>query len=82
MTMMDKQRQGNVPEPELLAPEDLPTPSHPLDGSQFHNVVDEQRWAELPPTPEEQAPRRVRRLPEPDALIPHPDDPGISIGNS
>ncbi len=37
-------------------------PAHAMDGSQFHNVIEEQVWSELPPTPEEQMPRRARHL--------------------
>ncbi len=35
---------------------------HALDGSQFHNVIEEQSWSELPPTQEEQMPRRAYHL--------------------
>lgn len=56
--------------------------THPLDGSQFHGIIDEQVYAELPPTPEEQRPRRARQLTEGEGQRPHPDEPAISVGPS
>ncbi len=54
---------------------------HPLDGSQFHNVIEEQSWSELPPTPEEQMPwralHREQRQEEPSS---HQEPPQISVG--
>lgn len=82
MNMIDTPKGGIVPPNSNTA---TPAPAgapHPLDGSQFHNVVEEQQYSELPPTPEEQAPRRVRHLPPPPAVQPHPDDPAISVGTS
>lgn len=35
-----------------------PYAGKPLDGSQYHDVVEEQVYAEQRPTPEEQRPRR------------------------
>lgn len=82
MKMIDKENQRNVPSETGQAPKPVPASPHPVDGSQFHNVIDEQIWSEQPPTPEEQEPRRVRHLPDPETAKPHPDDPSISVGNS
>jgi len=38
----------------------IPHVGHPLDGSQYQDVVDEQLWAEKPPTPEEQKQRQTK----------------------
>lgn len=38
----------------------VPHVGHPLDGSQYQDVVDEQLWAEKPPTPEEQRRRQTK----------------------
>ena len=81
MNMIDKQSPRNVPSNPVQRPDPVPAAPHPVDGSQFHNVVEEQAWSEMPPTPEEQEPRRVRHLPDPEAAKPHPDDPSISVGN-
>lgn len=35
----------------------LPYAGKPLDGSQYHDVIEEQEYAEQRPTPEEQKPR-------------------------
>lgn len=43
----------------LLSQAQALPPPHALDGSQFHNVIDEQAWSELPPTPDEQRPHRI-----------------------
>ena len=60
-----------------------PVPAvHPMDGSQFHTVIDEQVWSEQAATPEEQAPRRVRGLPEPEPAKTHPEDPSLSVGDA
>jgi hypothetical protein len=78
MNMMDKAC-GQIVQPATPIP--APSrPSHPLDGSQYHNVIEEQVYAELPPTAEEQMPRRARHLAEPDPVQHHPDDPAISVG--
>ncbi len=82
MNMIDKLGQPNVPSDPLQQPPPVPAAPHPVDGSQFHNVIEEQAWSELPPTPEEQAPRRVRHLTEPEAAKPHPDAPLMSVGNT
>lgn len=37
----------------------LPTVGHPLDGSQYQNIVEEQRYSEQRPSREEQQPRRA-----------------------
>ena len=80
--MMDKKTRSSVPfvsEEQTNSSQRLP---HPRDGSRFHTVIDEQAWSEQAPTAEEQAPRRVRGLPEPEAAKPHPDEPSISLGDS
>ncbi len=94
MKMIDQDKRPNV-QPNVQAgrpreaepqhrPEAQPVPAspHPLDGSQYHGVIEEQARAEQPPTEEEQAPRRVRHLPDPAPVQPHPDDPSISVGGS
>lgn len=82
MNMIDQKKRPNVQPEDSQSPRPLPASPHPLDGSQFHNVVEEQAYAELPPTREEQAPRRARHRPEPETVQPHPDDPSISVGPS
>lgn len=80
MNTIDKQIQRNVqPNPDTSL-QDSSQRQHSLDGSQFHNVIDEQVYAEQPPTPEEQRPRRVHHVPDPAEQGPHPDDPAISVG--
>ncbi len=88
MNTIDKKCPGNV-QPKV--PEDpgentgvIPAARHPLDGSQFHNVIEEQVYSELPPTPEEQMPRRAQHLtdPEPSPPPPPPEKPAISVGPS
>lgn len=72
---------ADQPDQSPTAPTALAVPPlvHPLDGSQFHNVIDEQVYAELPPTAEEQRPLRLR--PQPASQAPsRPDDPAISVG--
>lgn len=78
--MIDQKKPNNVPSHGSQSSCPQPAAAHPLDGSQFHTVVEEQVYAELPPTLEEQAPRRSRQLPEPNSTRPHPDDPAISVG--
>ncbi len=68
--------------PAVTPPDTPPAAPHPLDGSHFHNVIEEQVYSELPPTPEEQMPRRARHLPEPEGQHRHPDDPAISVGDT
>ena len=80
--MIDKDKQRDVPLIAEKRVKSSPLASHLLDGSQFHTVIDEQTWSEQAPTPEEQAPRRVRGLPEPEAAKSHPDEPSISLGDS
>ncbi len=54
---------------------------HAMDGSQFHNVIEEQTWSDLPPTQEEQMPRRARHLDDADGeQAPHHDQVQISVG--
>ncbi len=53
---------------------------HPLDGSQYHNIIEEQEYAERRPTPDEQAPWRIAH-PLEDPTAPHtPPAPTISVG--
>ncbi len=80
MNMIDPDKRPNVQPDSPPGAKPLPAAPHPLDGSQYHNVIEEQEWSEQPPSPEEQAPRRARHLPEPASPPPHPDDPAISIG--
>ncbi len=55
--------------------------AHAMDGSQFHNVIEEQTWSDLPPTQEEQMPRRARHLGEAGhEQTPHPEQVQISVG--
>ncbi len=82
MTRVDSSTQPIVPMPQSSSTKPVVAMSHPLDGSQFHEVIDEQIWSELPPTPEEQQPRRSQDLPPPAVLNPHPADPLISVGES
>ena len=58
-------------------------PVHAMDGSQFHTVIEEQTWSELPPTPEEQMPRRAHHLLEhgTEPTV-HPEPAQISIGSA
>ncbi len=61
-------------------PSSPPSPPHALDGSQYHNVIEEQVYAEQPPTAEEQKPWRIFH---PDSGMPRdtsPDEPTISVG--
>ena len=44
--------------------ETLPHIGKPLDGSQYRNIIEEQIYSELPPTPEEQEPLLARHLAE------------------
>ncbi len=77
---------GSSAQPDAAAP--LPfvasgtTPrAHAMDGSQFHNVIEEQTWSDLPPTEEEQMPRRARHLDDTDReQAPHPEQAQISVG--
>lgn len=48
-------RQAGTAQPATTAP--LPFAGKPLDGSQYHDVIEEQEYAERRPSPEEQAPR-------------------------
>ncbi len=55
--------------------------AHAMDGSQFHNVIEEQTWSDLPPTQEEQMPRRARHLDDADReQASHPEQVQISVG--
>lgn len=54
-----------APKKTQVQPADHPPPrpapgpyaGKPLDGSQYHDVIDEQQYADQRPTPEEQQPR-------------------------
>lgn len=50
---------GKANSPVSPEPSPIPTREHALDGSQYHNIIEEQAYSELPPTPEEQKPWRV-----------------------
>ena len=78
MKMIDKTSGRNV-QPSLPKSASA-VPPHPLDGSQYHNVIEEQLYSELAPTAEEQMPCRFRHLADPEPVQPHPDDPSISVG--
>jgi hypothetical protein len=80
MNIIDKKYPRNVQPTPTVPPGALASERHPLDGSQFHNVIEEQVYSELPPTPEEQIPHRAGHLPEPDPSP--PDKPTLSIGPS
>ena len=82
MNMIDKESRRNVPSDSASGAKPVPAAPHPLDGSQFHNVIEEQAWSDAPPTQQEQAPRRARHLPDPEQAKPHPDDPSISVGSA
>lgn len=60
--------------------ETLPHVGNALDGSQFCNVIEEQRYAEQRPSAAEQQPWRIRHLHDkPDGG--HPDPAGrVSLG--
>jgi hypothetical protein len=55
----DKKRTGE----QAAHQSEIPSPyaGKPLDGSQFLDVIEEQKYAEQRPTPEEQRPRRGSR---------------------
>ncbi len=59
---------------------DRAPPPHALDGSQYHNIIEEQLYAEQPPTAQEQTPWRIFHPDsgKPDAVA--PDEPSISVG--
>ncbi len=82
MKTIDMQSDPNVQPARQVPSVTSPAAPHPLDGSQFHNVIEEQVYSELPPTAEEQMPRRARNLRDNEAPPPHPDDPAISVGES
>lgn len=48
-------KQAGTPQQGAKAP--MPFAGKPLDGSQYHDVIEEQEYAERRPSPEEQAPR-------------------------
>lgn len=64
--------------------ETLPHVGKPLDGSQYLNIIEEQIYSELPPTPEEQQPIHARHLKQKKASEPKPQshDTSLSVGNS
>lgn len=85
MIMHSRTISDTNPKPDHQPPSDgLPpassSPPHALDGSQFHTIIEEQVYAEQPPTAEEQKPWRIFH---PDADKPdeaRPDEPTISVG--
>ena len=90
-TKFDSRKLGKFtspgPEQENPAlPECPPVPSkeHALDGSQYHNIIEEQVYAEQPPTAEEQKPWRVFHQHETQDTRTgdqgSPDAPAISVG--
>ncbi len=82
MNTMDYQSAPNVPPDRTAAAAAVSAGPDQPHGSRFHTVIDEQLYAELPPTPEEQQPRRARQVPDPAGQRSHPDDPAISVGPS
>ncbi|OGB24819.1 MAG: hypothetical protein A3I66_02635 [Burkholderiales bacterium RIFCSPLOWO2_02_FULL_57_36] len=50
---------GGPKKPSVNKPAPLPTVGAPLDGSQFQNIVEEQKYSEQRPTREEQQPRHA-----------------------
>lgn len=83
MNPIDQQSDPNVQQDAMspaATPPPVPSAPHPLDGSQFHSVIDEQVYAELPPTPEEQRPHRVSPLFVPPDDKDRPDKVTISVG--
>lgn len=59
----EEREQGGISEksPPAKGPQEVvPHVGRPLDGSQYQDVVDEQLWAEKPPTPEEQRRRQTK----------------------
>ena len=64
--------------------ETLPHVGKPLDGSQYRNIIEEQIYSELPPTPEEQQPLHARHLAQnkKSEQKPPAHDAPLSVGNS
>lgn len=64
--------------------ETLPHVGKPLDGSQYLNIIEEQIYSELPPTPEEQQPIHARHLQQNKTPEQKPSvhDTSLSVGNS
>lgn len=59
----EQQAEDDMPEysPSAKRPQEVvPHVGQPLDGSQYQEVVDEQLWAEKPPTQEEQRRRQTK----------------------
>lgn len=61
-----KQQSADVPHQEsheqsgkTTKPAPLPTVGAPLDGSQYQNIVEEQKYSGQRPRPEEQQPRDI-----------------------
>ena len=51
---------------------------HALDGSHYHSIIEEQVYADQPPTPEEQKPFHPETEEKPAEAA--PDKPTISVG--
>ncbi len=72
---------GGVSAASVFPQSEASKPVHAMDGSQFHNVIEEQTWSDLPPTREEQLPRRARHLDETgEDPQPHHEPVQISVG--
>ena len=65
--------------PTAVVTQTIPHIGKPLDGSQYRTVIEEQVYAELPPTPQEQMPVRARHAAKgrstPPADTGHPSKP-------
>ena len=53
---------------------------HALDGSQYHSIIEEQVYADQPPTLEEQKPWRIFHPDTEKPVEAAPDKPTISVG--
>ena len=74
----DPKTQERPQPPDAVEPAE--THPHPLDGSQYHNVIEEQEYAERRPTPEEQRPWRISHPDQEQPSSHVRPDPSISIG--
>ena len=65
----------------VFTPSEASQPVHAMDGSQFHGVIEEQTWSDLPPTREEQMPWRAHQIDAVKSDPSTPHEPGqISVG--
>ncbi len=67
------------PQPKEAVGSAKPSP-HPLDGSQYHNIIEEQEYSERRPTPEEQKPWRISHPGQEQPSSHVPAEPSISVG--